>query len=196
MFRFDRRSIRPALLSLLVLALFAASCGKKEAAEETPPPAATEPAPAPLTDANIAAIVVTANTIDIKNAEMAKAKSKNAAVKAFATQMITDHTSVNKQATDLVTKLNVTPEENATSKGLDENAEMTRDSIKTKDGAAFDKAYIDNEVAYHEAVIGVLDNTLIPGAQNAELKALLVGVRPAFEAHLDHAKKVQAALAK
>jgi putative membrane protein len=193
-----RRFTRPTVvLSLMLLAIFAASCGKKEPEETSSTPPASQPAPAPaLTDANIAAIVVAANTVDIQNAQVASSKSKNAAVKAFAAQMITDHTSVNKKATDLVTKLNVTPEENDTSRGLVAGASATRDSIKAKTGAAFDKAYIDNEVAYHQAVIDMLDNTLIPGAANAELKALLVSVRPAFEAHLDHAKHVQAALAK
>lgn len=199
MSNFDRRYSRHAVvLSLLALTLLVGSCGKKEeSAETTPPPDTTSlPAPAALTDANIAAIVVAANTIDIENAQLAKATSKSAAVKAFATQMITDHTSVNKKATDLVTKLNVTPEENATSKGLVESANATREAMKTKTGADFDKAYIDNEVAYHEAVNDMLEKTLTPGATNAELKALLESAEPVFKAHLEHAKTVQAALSK
>jgi len=92
-------------------------------------------------------------------------------VKAFATQMITDHTSVNKQATDLATKLSLTPQDDDNSRGLAASSDATRDSLKTKKGADFDKAYIDNEVAYHQAVIDMLDQKLIPGAQNPELKA-------------------------
>ena len=199
MLNFDRRFSRHAVvLSLLALTMLAGSCGKKEeSAETTPPPDTTSlPAPVALTDANIAAIVVAANTIDIENAQLAKSTSKNAAVKAFATQMITDHTSVNKKATELVTKLNVTPEENATSKGLVESANTTREAMKAKTGADFDKAYIDNEVAYHQAVIDMLEKTLVPGATNAELKALLESAEPVFKAHLEHAKTVQAALSK
>ena len=180
--------------SLLMIAVV--SCGQKqEQAAQTPESTTPPPAAAPaLTDANIAAIVVTANTADIRNGEMAKTNSKNKAVVAFAQQMITDHTSVNKQATDLVTKLNVTPEENDTSRQLASSSDATRESLRAKTGADFDKAYIDNEVAYHQAVLDMLDNTLIPGAQNAELKSLLESVRPAFVAHLDHAKKVQGSL--
>jgi putative membrane protein len=180
--------------SLLMIAV--ASCGQKqEQTAQTPESTAPPPAAVPaLTDANIAAIVVTANTADIRNGEMAKTNSKNKAVVAFAQQMITDHTSVNKQATDLVTKLNVTPEENDTSRQLASSSDATRESLRAKTGADFDKAYIDNEVAYHQAVLDMLDNTLIPGAQNAELKSLLESVRPAFVAHLDHAKKVQGSL--
>jgi putative membrane protein len=197
-----RRSNRPAfVLALPVLAMFAVSCGTKEQAQQregtTSPATTSQPAPAmALTDANIVAIVVAANSIDIKNGQMANSKSNNNAVKAFATQMIIDHTGVNKKATDLVTTLNVTPKGNAVSHKLVENADATRDGIKAKEGADFDKAYIDNEVAYHQAVIDMLDKTLIPGATNAELKTLLEGVRPAFEAHLEHAKHIQAALSK
>jgi putative membrane protein len=148
------------------------------------------------TDPQIAAIVVTANQVDIDAGKLAKSKGNSAEVKEFAQQMITDHTGVNKAATDLVHKLNVTPEPNSTSESLQKGGDENLANLKKLSGAAFDKAYIDHEVAYHEAVIDALDKTLIPSAQNAELKALLVKVRPAFVAHLDHAKKVQADLAK
>ncbi len=110
--------------------------------------------------------------------------------------MITDHTGVNKSATELVQKLHVTPEPNPTSQSLQKGGDENLIALKKLSGAAFDKAYVDHEVAYHEAVLNAVDKTLIPSAQNAELKALLVKVRPAFVAHLDHAKHVQAELAK
>jgi putative membrane protein len=110
--------------------------------------------------------------------------------------MVTDHTGVNKSATELVNKLKVTPKENATSESLKSGGEKNVASLKTLKGAAFDKAYIDHEVAYHQQVLDALDKTLIPNAQNAELKALLVKVRPAFVAHLDHAKQLQSSLGK
>ena len=183
------------LFASLSLMIAVVSCGQKQEQTAQTPEATPAPAAAPaLTDANIAAIVVTANTADIKNGEMAKTNSKNKAVVDFAQMMITDHTSVNKQATDLVTKLNVIPEENDTSKQLASSSDATRESMRAKTGADFDKAYIDNEVAYHQAVLDMLDHTLIPSAQNAELKSLLESVRPAFVAHLDHAKKVQGSL--
>ena len=146
------------------------------------------------TDAQIAHIVVTANQVDIDAGKLAASMGTNADVKKFGQQMVTDHTGVNKQATELVTKLKVTPEDNPTSQSLKAGGEKNLANLKTLKGAAFDKAYIDNEVAYHEAVIVVIDKTLIPGAQNAELKALLVKVRPAFVAHLEHAKKIQSSL--
>lgn len=146
------------------------------------------------TDPQIAAIVVTANQVDIDAGKLAKAKTHSKEVREFAQLMITDHTGVNKSATELVTRLHVTPEPNPTSESLQKGGDENLANLKGLKGAAFDKAYIDHEVAYHEAVIHALDKTLIPSAQNAELKALLIKVRPAFIAHLDHAKHVQADL--
>lgn len=147
-----------------------------------------------VTDANIAAIVVTANKIDIDAGKMAQSKSTNPKVKSFAEQMIKDHTSVNKAATDLVTRLGVTPEESDTSRGLKASADETSTRLNGLSGADFDKAYIDNEVAYHKLVLDAVDKTLIPNAKNAELKATLIKVRPLFAAHLQHAQHLQASM--
>jgi putative membrane protein len=149
-----------------------------------------------VTDAQIASIVVTANQVDIDAGKVGKEMGSSVDVKKFAEQMITDHTGVNKQAVELVTKLKVTPEDNPTSQSLKAGGEKNVASLKTLKGAAFDKAYIDHEVAYHQQVIDAVDKTLIPNAKNAELKALLVKVRPAFVAHLEHAKHIQSSLAK
>jgi putative membrane protein len=148
------------------------------------------------TDAQIAAIVVTANQVDIDAGKLAKSKAHSQDVREFAQRMITDHSAVNKSATELVEKLHVTPEPSPTSESLQKGGDENLAKLKTLSGAAFDKAYIDHEVAYHEAVISALDKTLIPSAQNAELKALLVKVRPAFVAHLDMAKQIQSQLSK
>jgi putative membrane protein len=148
------------------------------------------------TDPQIAAIVVTANQVDIDAGRLAASKSRTKDVKAFADQMIADHSGVNKAATDLVHKLGVKPEDNPTSESLRKGGEKNVANLKTMDGEGFDKAYIDHEVIYHETVIDALDKTLIPQAQNAELKALLVKVRPAFVAHLEHARHIQASLEK
>jgi putative membrane protein len=156
-------------------------------------PASTVFAQSP-NDAQIASIVVTANQVDIDAGKLAASKASNPDVKAFAQQMVTDHSGVNKQATELVTRLKVTPEDNATSQSLKSGGESNIATLKGLSGAAFDKAYIDHEVAYHQQVLDAVDKVLIPSASNADLKALLVKVRPAFVAHLEHAKHVQASL--
>jgi len=147
-----------------------------------------------IDDAQIAHIVVTANQVDIDAGKLAAAMASNPQVKKFGEQMVTDHTGVNQQAAELAAKLKVTPVDNPTSRSLKSGGDKNVARLKTLTGAAFDKAYIDHEVTYHQAVLDALDKTLIPGASNAELKALLVKVRPAFVAHLEHAKMLQASL--
>jgi putative membrane protein len=147
-------------------------------------------------DPQIAGIVVTANTIDVDAGKLAKARSTNKDVRQFAQQMITDHTAVNRQAAALARKLGVKPEPSDTGTSLKQEAAANMARLKKLKGASFDKAYIDHEVAYHEQVLGAIDKVLIPGAQNAELKGLIEKVRPAIDAHLQHAKHLQETLAK
>ena len=139
-------------------------------------------------DAQIAHIAYTADTIDIKAAQLALEKSKNKEVRMFAEDMVRDHTAVNEQALALVKKLNVTPEDNDTSKALLKQAAEKEASLKELKGAAFDKAYAQNEIAYHKAVNGALQNTLIPSASNAELKDLLSTGLKIFQGHEQHAE--------
>ena len=145
---------------------------------------------AKLTDPQIAHIAYTAGQLDIEAAKQAIGKSKNKDVRAFAEDMVRDHTAVNKQALDLVKKLKVTPQDNDTSKALTKQAADKRAELAKLSGAAFDKAYIDNEVAYHKTVNGALENTLIPSASNAELKSLLQTGLKIFQGHEQHAEHV------
>ena len=149
-----------------------------------------------VNDAQIASIVVTANQVDIDAGKLARSRSTNNQVKAFAELMITDHTGVNKSATNLAAKLKVTPQDNPTSQSLKAGGDKNLAHLKTLKGAAFDKAYVDREVAYHQQVIDALDKTLIPGATNEELKGLLIKARPAFVAHLEHATHLQSSTGK
>jgi len=141
-------------------------------------------------DAQIAHIAYTAGVIDITAAKQALKKSRNKEVRAFATDMVRDHTAVNKQALALVKKLNVTPEDNDTSKALSKQAADKLAELAKLKGKAFDKAYVDNEVAYHKTVDGALETTLIPDASNAELKSLLQTGLKIFQGHEQHAEHV------
>ncbi|GAA4131703.1 DUF4142 domain-containing protein [Aminobacter aganoensis] len=170
--------IRPtaalAALSLLFAAPLAASAADKP------------------TDPQIAHIAYTAGVIDVEAAKLAISKSKNKDVVAFAEDMVRDHEAVNTQALDLVKKLNVTPEDNDTSRALTQAAADERAKLEKLDGAAFDKAYVDNEVAYHKQVNGALESLLIPSASNADLKALLETGLKIFQGHQQHAEHVAA----
>lgn len=140
------------------------------------------------TDAQIAHIAYTAGAIDIKTAKVALQKTQNDDVRAFANDMVRDHEAVNDKALALVKKLGVTPEDNATSQAMVKQADEERGQLEKLSGAAFDKAYVDNEVAYHKAVDGALSSTLIPSSTNGELKSLLQTGLKIFEGHLAHAE--------
>lgn len=144
-------------------------------------------------DPQIAHIAYTAGDLDIKAAQLALEKSKTESVRTFANDMVRDHKAVNDKALALVKKLNVTPEDNDTSKGLVKQAEEKRAALVKLSGAAFDKAYIDNEVDYHKTVNDALKTTLIPSASNAELKSLLETGLKIFEGHLEHAERLASA---
>lgn len=172
-----KRSLGSLLLPLAVLAVHA------------PPSPAQE-----LDDAAIAHIAVTANQLDITGAEQALEKSMNDEVRLFAQTMIRDHRGVIEQAAALAERLGVTPADNETSQALAAQAADTRNDLAALQGASFDRAYMANEVAYHEAVIAAVEDTLVPNTSNAELKALLESVVPALRAHLEHAQRLSAAL--
>ena len=146
---------------------------------------------APPNDAQIAAIVVASNRVDINAGKLATKKALSPDVKQFAETMVTDHTKMNKEASELVHKLRIKPRSNATSKSLEKGGKANLARLRKLKGAAFDKAYIEHEVAYHEEVLKTIDDTLLPHVKNAELKALIVKVRPVIAEHLDHAKTLQ-----
>ena len=145
-------------------------------------------------DAEIAHIAYTAGQIDIKAAELALQTSKNKEVRDFAENMVSDHKSVNDQALALVKKLHVTPQDNDTSKSLVKQADAKQAELKQLNGPAFDKAYADNEVAYHKTVDAALETVLIPNASNSELKDLLTTGLKIFQGHEMHAEQVAASL--
>jgi len=142
------------------------------------------------TDPQIAHIAYTAGNLDIAAGKQALAKSHNKAVRDFAQQMVRDHTAVNNKALALVKKLHVTPADNPTSQALTKVAAAERAKLAKMSGAAFDREYVNNEVAYHKTVNGALENTLIPSAKNGELKSLLETGLTLFKEHQAHAEQV------
>jgi putative membrane protein len=146
------------------------------------------------TDPQIAHIAYTAGNIDIAAGKQALKMSKNKMVRDFAQEMVRDHTAVNDKALALVKKLHVTPENNPTSESLTKAADAERAKLSKLSGAAFDREYINNEVAYHKTVNGALESTLIPSAKNPELKSLLQTGLKLFQEHQAHAEQVAAKL--
>jgi putative membrane protein len=146
------------------------------------------------TDPQIAHIAYTAGNIDIAAGKQALARSHNKAVRAFASEMVRDHAAVNDQALALVKKLHVTPEANPTSASLSKQGTVTLRRLSRLHGRSFDRAYASNEVAYHKTVNGALEGTLIPSANNGELKSLLQTGLKLFREHQQHAEHLAANL--
>jgi putative membrane protein len=145
--------------------------------------------PAP-TDPQIAHIAYTAGALDVAVAKETLGKTKTKAIQEFADEMVRDHEAVNKQALELVKKLNVTPEDNDTSRALTSQIKEEEAKLAKLNGAAFDKAYVDHEVAFHKTVNNALTSTLIPSAKNPELKAFLETGLKIFQGHQQHAEHV------
>jgi len=139
-------------------------------------------------DAQIAHIAVTAGQLDVEAGTLALRKSKNAAVRSFAGTMVRDHAAVNDQALALVKKLGLTPQDNATSEALTRQSHEVFQRLNALQGTAFDRAYLENEIAYHRTVNKALAKTLIPGAQNPELRSLLSTGLTLFQEHQKHAE--------
>lgn len=171
------------------------------APEPTPEPApaaepAPPPAPPPLSDAEIAAVTKVANDGEIEHGKLAKTMAKDKKVKDFAAMMVKDHTDANKRQDKLVKKAAIVPAESELSKRLADDGKAKAETLKgTAKGPDFDKAYIDAQVEIHTTVLGAIDTQLLPGAQNADLKAELTEMRTKVEAHLNQAKEIQAGLA-
>jgi len=147
-----------------------------------------------LTDPEIAHIAYTAGALDVTAAKQALSKSHNKEVIAFAKDMVRDHEAVNKQALELVKKLKITPEDNDTSRALTKQAADKQAELAKLSGAAYDKAYMTNEVAFHKTVNNALEKQLIPSASNPELKSFLETGLKIFEGHLQHAEHTLADL--
>ncbi|MAP81275.1 MAG: hypothetical protein CL526_09325 [Aequorivita sp.] len=151
---------------------------------------------ATLSDAEIAHVAVVANQIDIDYAKIAIERTQSKEVRQFAQTMITDHNTIINLAVDLVKKLGVTPQDNAVSQSLLNKAADTMESLKNAKKSEFNQMYVDNEVAYHKAVIDAIKTVLIPQSKNAELKALLKTAVPILETHYHHAKMTQSKISK
>jgi putative membrane protein len=144
-----------------------------------------------LSDAQIAAILIAANEVDIDAARLAESRTSNDQVKAYAERIVSEHTEANHQAKEVAKKLDMVPEENKLSNSLRSDRKRAVDRLKTLNGRQFDKAYLNDEVVFHKQVIDVVDNQLMPSASRDELKKLLIKIRPALVSHLEYAEQTQ-----
>ena len=150
------------------------------------------PSPADLNDLEIAHVAYTADNIDIRYAYLALAKSKNPVVLEFAETMVRDHTGVNEQALALLQKLGAQPQDNFLSQQLNQQADQLIKEMSALDGEEFDKRYAENELAYHKAVNGLVEDVFIPNIENPQMKDLFGQALVIFKSHQQHAEKMVA----
>lgn len=172
-----------------MLVLLTAGCARFRAAANKP-----ERAPEGPTDGNIAAMLLAANNTDISYGKLAPARASSAAIKDFANRMIIDHSAVNTAVTELIARSSIKPEENKESLDFRDESTTKRDLMRELEGRKFDSTYIANEIEYHSKLLQTLDTVLIPRAHDGQLRQVLVSVRPAIVAHLEHARRVQSGL--
>lgn len=178
----------------------------KAPGDKAPAPSNTKPAaPTPIggkqrswrdqrgdvNDRNIAAMVMALNNTDISYARLAPSRADRNDVKEFSARMLTDHTGVNGLVKDLLTKLDIEPEDNTASLDMRDESANRRDAMRDLTGFPFDSTYIENEVNYHQKFLVTIDSLMLPAAKNSDLKGLLTAVRPAVAAHLAHAEQVR-----
>ena len=169
-----------------------ASTGTRPATQTAATPAPRAQSPGKVSDANIAAMVLALNNTDISYARLAPARAERDDIRKFAERMLTDHTGVNQLVNNLLTKLDLAPEDNVLSLDMRDESADKRDLMREQSGYPFDSTYIENEVTYHRKFLAQIDNVMLPAARNAELKGLLTAVRPAVASHLAHAEQVRA----
>lgn len=184
---FSRR-IRHGAAMLLILG---SSCARFRAEANRP-----EKAPEGPTDGNIAAMLLAANNTDISYAKLVPGRTANPAIQDFAMRMITDHSAVNTAVTELIARTKIKPAENTASLDFRDESTTKRDLLRELEGRQFDSTYIANEIAYHTKLLQTLDTVLIPKARDGQLRQILVSVRPAVLAHLNHAQRIGATLGK
>ncbi len=159
-------------------------------------PAAEPEAVAPeLTDADIAAIADTAHSIEIDQAKIAKAQTKNKDVRAFAQMMIDEHRAAQNEARDVLDKIQLAPEMNDMTSQMQADSVTTIARLQGLTGDDFDRFYVNSQVQAHQKVLDDLDQKLIPGADNAQLKSVLESARPMVAEHLSHAEALAKKLA-
>lgn len=149
----------------------------------------------PLDDPTIVAIFDAANTADIETGTLAAERGASQEVRQFGAMLARDHTQVRQQGRDLAGKLHVTPTPPADDQAAKAHAE-TMAKLRSLKGAAFDRAFLEHEYAFHRDVIDAVQKTLLPAIQNPELKALVVKVAPAFQAHMQMAQQLEKQLAQ
>lgn len=175
----------------LAAALGLAACGTSAAT--TAYPDNGQPAPVEFSNAVVLGTATTANAGEVQEANLALERATDARVRDFAQHMIDDHTAATKL---LLGSAETTADlANSQVKDLQQATQQSLDALAQLSGAAFDRAYMDHQVAMHRFVLNDLDTRLIPSTRDSELRSALQQVRETVANHLRMAEELDTALA-
>jgi putative membrane protein len=183
-----------ALAGAAALLALAACAGRQKA--DTPAEAAEQAVGTMPSDPQILGILRAANDVDIAGGYQAERMARDAGVQSFGKAMVTDHAALNQQADELASRLGQVPEESETSKQLRENGDQALERRRSMAGDDFDRTYLDDEIAFHQALLKTIDEVLLPNADSPELKQLLETARPQIASHLAQAQRLKENLGK
>lgn len=161
---------------------------------ETSEPATTQPAAAVMSDGGVAEVARTANTGEIEQAQLAVTKATNASVREYAEQMIADHTQANQRLDELLQQQNLTTSQAPLANELRQNAATAMETLRSVEGDAFDRTYIETQISVHEWLLRSLDENLIPAARSDELETYLQTMRGTVAEHLERARQIRTSL--
>ena len=176
-------------MSKIALGIFTTGISLSAMAQSGPP--ANNPS---MTDAQIAAVLENADKGEAEAGQLAVSKAQNAEVKQFAQHMIDDHNANLKETQQQATDTKMKPQSNTVAQKVQSSGNMEKKKLEKLNGADFDKAYIDGQIAMHNDVLKTIDTSLMPSAKSAQVKALLQKTRPKIEAHLKEAQAIRAKL--
>jgi putative membrane protein len=142
-----------------------------------------------LDDPTIVAIFDAANSWDMESGALAAKKGTTKEVRDYGAMIARDHQAVRQMGRDLAKKLSVTPTA-PKNFGMAKDHATAMATLKSAQGKAFDRAFLQHEVAFHKAVMDAMDSTLLPSLQNQEVKDLVKKVEPAFNAHMLAAQNI------
>lgn len=172
----------------LMVALVLGAC------QSAPEPTTGQPAPPALSDANIAAAVVTVNEGAISAAELATTQATDPRVREYAQHLVHEHREMGQELEALLRREGISPQRESLTRQIAENNQRTLQALRTRTGADFDRTFVQHEVELHQWLITTLDNSLIPATRDRDLKAALQELRQGMQGHLEQARQLRASL--
>ncbi len=185
----------PRILVGAALVFGLAACSHQHAHQALPTTSGRATVPAtPLTNAQIIGVLLGANSSEITEASLVAAKTGNANVRAFADRMVADHTDARREIQELADRRNIQAQPSRVSQHIEQATQDQTAEIQRRSGSDLDQQYMRHEVAEHRELLNTIDRELVPSTNDPEIRAALAKTRTVVQAHLEHARNVEAGL--